>query len=49
MNNLILNQKFLNGRRRKRTLSNDTLHEELFQNDLTEKLTRENSNIVIVT
>ena len=47
MNKLILYQKFLNEGRRKRVLRNDTLDEELFQNDLTEKLTIENSNMVI--
>ena len=47
MNKLILYQKFLNEGRRKRVLRNDTLDEELSQNDLTEKLTIENSNIVI--
>ena len=47
MNNLILHQKFLNERRRKRTLRNDTLDGELFQNDLTEELTIGNSSIVI--
>ena len=38
MNNLILHQKFVNQRRRKKTLRNDTLHEEFFQNDLAEEL-----------
>ena len=47
MNNLILHQKFVNQRRRKKTLRNDTLHEELFQNDLAEELMIENSNSVI--
>ena len=47
MNNLILYQKFRNERRRKRALRNDTLDEELSQNDLTEELMMENSNIVI--
>ena len=47
MNKLILYQNFLNDRRRKRALRNYTLDEELFQNNLTEELTIENSNIVI--
>ena len=47
MNKLILYQQFLNERRKKRALRNGTLDEELFQNDLTEELTIENSNIVI--
>ena len=44
---LILYQKFLNKKRRKTALCNNTLDEELFQNHLTEELTNENSNIVI--
>ena len=32
---------------KKRALRNDTLDGELFQDDLTEELTKENSNIVI--
>ena len=47
MNKLILYQKFLNERRRKTVLHNDTLDKELLQKDLTEELTIENSNIVI--
>ena len=47
INNFILYQKFLNERKRKGMLLNDTLDEELFQNDLTEQLTIENSNVVI--
>ena len=47
MNKLILYQKFLNETRRKRALRNYTLDEELFQNNLTEELTIENSSIVI--
>ena len=47
MNKLVLYQKILNKRRRKKVLRNYSLDEELFQNDLTEELTIENSNIVI--
>ena len=47
MNKLVLYQKILNKRRRRKVLRNYLLDEELFQNDLTEELTIENSNIVI--
>ena len=47
MNNLILYQEYLNERWRKRALPNETSDEELFQKNLTEGLTIENSNIVI--
>ena len=36
----------MNERKRKEMLLNDTLDGELFQNDLTEELTIENSNVV---
>ena len=44
---MILYRKFLNEKMRKSTLRNNTLDEELFQNDLTDELTIENCNIVI--